>query len=85
MKSNIHPKVNMETVVTCACGNKFTTISTLPAISVEICSACHPFFTGNEKVVDTAGMVEKFRGRASKATAPKKKDKPSSAKATKGE
>ena len=60
MKSNIHPKVNMETVVTCACGNKFTTITTLPAISVEICSACHPFYTGQRRFVDTERRIDKF-------------------------
>jgi len=72
MKKDIHPKY-YEAEVTCACGNSFTVGTSVEKINVEICSACHPFFTGNEKVVDTAGMVEKFRGRAAKATAPKKK------------
>lgn len=60
MKKDIHPKVNMNTVVTCACGNTFTTISTLPNISVEICSACHPFYTGQRKFVDTERRIDKF-------------------------
>lgn len=60
MKKGIHPKVNMATVVTCACGNKFTTISTLPTISVEICNACHPFYTGQRRFVDTERRIDKF-------------------------
>jgi len=67
MKKDIHPKYQ-ETKVTCACGNSFTVGSAVDKIQVEICSACHPFFTGNEKVLDTAGRVEKFKGRAAKAT-----------------
>ncbi len=60
MKKDIQPQVYIDTVVTCACGNKFTTISTKKAISVEICSACHPFFTGTQKLVDTEGRIQKF-------------------------
>jgi large subunit ribosomal protein L31 len=60
MKKDIHPKYE-EATVTCGCGNKFTTRSTKKNISVEICSACHPFFTGKMKYVDTAGRVEKFQ------------------------
>jgi len=60
MKKDIHPKYE-ETTVTCGCGNKFTTRSTKKNISVEICSACHPFFTGKMKYVDTTGRVEKFQ------------------------
>ena len=60
MKADIHPKYE-ETTVTCGCGNKFTTRSTKKNISVEICSACHPFFTGKMKYVDTTGRVEKFQ------------------------
>ena len=60
MKEGIHPKYE-ECVVTCGCGNKFTTRSTRKAISVEICSACHPFFTGKMKYLDTTGRVEKFQ------------------------
>lgn len=60
MKANIHPQWHSETKVVCACGNTFTTGSTLPEIRVEICSACHPFFTGAQKFVDTLGQVDKF-------------------------
>jgi large subunit ribosomal protein L31 len=60
MKKDIHPKYD-ETTVTCGCGNKFTTRSTKKNITVEICSACHPFFTGKMKYVDTTGRVEKFQ------------------------
>jgi len=60
MKADIHPKY--DTVkVKCACGNEFETKSTKGNLTVEICSECHPFFTGKEKLVDTAGRVEKFR------------------------
>ena len=60
MKKGIHPEYK-NAVVTCACGNTFTTRSTLDSIHVEICSRCHPFFTGRQKLVDTAGRVERFR------------------------
>lgn len=60
MKANIHPDYKKDTKVTCVCGNTFTTSSILPEIRVEICSACHPFFTGQQKFVDTQGQVEKF-------------------------
>lgn len=60
MKEGIHPKVNKEAVVTCACGNSFTTISTMDSISIEICSMCHPFYTGQQKFVDTEGRIDKF-------------------------
>lgn len=59
MKAKIHPKYQNCTVH-CACGNTFTTRSTLAKINVDICSACHPFFTGKQKFVDTAGRVERF-------------------------
>ncbi len=59
MKKGIHPEY-VECTVTCSCGNTFVTRSTKPKIRVEICSACHPFFTGQVKYVDTAGRVEKF-------------------------
>jgi large subunit ribosomal protein L31 len=70
MKKDIHPKVNMECQVTCACGNAFTTISTLPNIHVDICSACHPLFTGTQKLVDTEGRIDKFN-KKTKQTAEK--------------
>jgi large subunit ribosomal protein L31 len=60
MKEGIHPKYE-ETTVTCGCGNKFTTRSTRKNITVEICSACHPFYTGKMKYVDSTGRVEKFQ------------------------
>lgn len=59
MKAGIHPEYK-EAKVTCACGNTFMTKSTSDEIRVEICSACHPFFTGKQKIVDTEGRVEKF-------------------------
>jgi large subunit ribosomal protein L31 len=62
MKADIHPKY-VECTVTCGCGNSFLTRSTKPEIKVEICSACHPFYTGRQKFVDTAGRVEKFLRR----------------------
>ena len=60
MQKTIHPKY-YETTVSCACGNKFKTRSTKKNIRIEICSKCHPFFTGKQKLVDTAGRVERFR------------------------
>jgi len=69
MKADIHPKYNTQTKVTCACGNSFSVGSTKDEIEVEICSACHPFFTGQEKIVDTAGRVEKFKTRQAAAKA----------------
>ncbi len=62
MKKGIHPEY-AESSVTCACGNTFTTKSTKKKIRVEICSQCHPFFTGKQKFIDSAGRVEKFRKR----------------------
>ncbi len=65
MKPEIHPQY--QTVqVHCACGQQWETRSTLPEIRVEICSSCHPFFTGKQKLVDTAGKVEKFKRRYTK-------------------
>ncbi len=77
MKANIHPTWYPDARVICACGNTFTTGSTKPEIRVEICSKCHPFFTGSKKLVDTLGQVQKFQARQA-ATAqipPKKKGK----------
>ncbi len=74
MKSETHPTYFPEAKVVCACGRKFTVGSTKEKLEVEICSNCHPFYTGNEKILDAAGRVEKFKARSSKATtAPKKK------------
>jgi len=60
MKTGIHPEY-VETTVTCACGEVIQTRSTVPNLRVAICSKCHPFFTGRQKLVDTAGRIEKFR------------------------
>lgn len=65
MKDNIHPNY-VESKVTCACGNTFVTRSVKPAINVEICSACHPFFTGKQKFVDSEGRVDRFNRKYGK-------------------
>ncbi|MCX7001386.1 MAG: 50S ribosomal protein L31 [Candidatus Sumerlaeota bacterium] len=62
MKSDIHPKY-VEATITCACGNVIKTRSTKPEQKIEICSACHPFFTGKQKLLDSAGRVEKYMKR----------------------
>jgi large subunit ribosomal protein L31 len=62
MKKGIHPKY-VDCEISCLCGNVIKTRSTRPKLSVEICSACHPFFTGQQKIVETAGRVERFRRR----------------------
>jgi len=66
MKKDIHPKYHSNTQVRCACGNTFTVGSAKEYIEVEICSGCHPFYTGKEKMIDTMGRVEKFRKRLEK-------------------
>jgi len=81
VKEKIHPTWFPEAQVHCACGNTFTTGSTLKQISVEICSACHPLFTGQQKLVDTAGRVDKFNQRA--AAAKKKQEEAAARKAVK--
>ena len=68
MKEKIHPAWH-EAHVVCACGNKFTTGSTRDKLHVEICSACHPFFTGKQKLIDTAGRVERFTKKYADAAA----------------
>ena len=65
MKTEIHPEY-VEAHVRCTCGNEFTMRSTQPEIHVEICSNCHPFYTGRQKLVDTGGRVERFKRRAAK-------------------
>ena len=62
MKSGIHPEV-VDATVTCACGTTFMTKSTKPVLKVELCSQCHPFYTGTQRIVDTAGQVERFMRR----------------------
>ena len=63
MKTEIHPKYYPEATVRCACGETFTTGSTKPELRVEICSKCHPFYTGKQKLVDTGGRVDRFKKR----------------------
>ena len=63
MKTGIHPKYHTEAVVTCSCGASYTTGSTKPQLHVEICSQCHPFFTGEQRIVDTEGRVERLKRR----------------------
>jgi large subunit ribosomal protein L31 len=72
MKSDIHPEYH-EITVTCVCGNTFKTRSTKEKIELEICSQCHPFYTGKQKLVDTAGRVERFRKRYARAEDPDRK------------
>lgn len=80
MQSKIHPQFHEDTIVTCSCGNKFTTGSIAEKISVEVCSQCHPFYTGEQKFLDTKGTVDKFLKREKdaiefKKTRGTKKDK----------
>lgn len=67
MKKEIHPKYYEKVKVACACGNTFETGSTKEELHIEICSNCHPFYSGKEKIIDAAGRVEKFKKRAEKA------------------
>jgi len=76
MKPKIHPKYH-DVVVSCACGEEFRTRSTNPELRLEICSKCHPFFTGKQKLIDSAGRVERFKNRYKNVSMPgqdKKKD-----------
>lgn len=80
MKKNIHPQIYYDAVITCACGNTFTTISTKKEMQVEICSSCHPFYTGQKRYIDTEGQIDKFAKRLKvsqslAAQKSKKKDK----------
>ena len=81
MKQNIHPNWNNNATITCACGETFTAGSMVDSLQVDICSKCHPFFTGEEKFVDTQGRVDKFlkkmeAAKAKQAAKAKKKAKP---------
>jgi large subunit ribosomal protein L31 len=67
MQKDIHPTYYPKAAIKCACGNKISVGSTKKEIEVEICSNCHPFFTGKKKIIDTAGRVEKFKTRMAKA------------------
>lgn len=74
MKKEIHPEYHKKAKVTCVCGNSFELGATKSEIRVDVCSACHPFYTGKEKILDTAGRVERFKRRLAKQeTTPKKK------------
>jgi len=75
MKKDIHPKYYDKAKVQCACGNSFTVGSTKESIEVEICSQCHPFYTGKEKILDSMGRVEKFRKRLQRKEEIRKKKK----------
>lgn len=66
MKKDVHPQYYPKAKVKCACGNVFEIGSTKPEIQIDICSACHPFYTGKEKIIDTAGRVERFKRRLAK-------------------
>ena len=79
MKDGIHPTYNEKVSVTCSCGNSFVTGSTEKSIDVEVCSNCHPFYTGKQKLVDTAGRVDKFRQRQAQAETKKAAKKASKA------
>jgi large subunit ribosomal protein L31 len=63
MKAKIHPKYYVDARIICACGNTFTVGSTSPELKIDICSACHPFYTGEQRIVDTAGQVDRFMKR----------------------
>lgn len=66
MKTDIHPEYHAESVITCACGAAYRVGSTRPSAKIAICSACHPFFTGQQKFIDTEGRVDRFRRRYEK-------------------
>ncbi|XOU95021.1 MAG: 50S ribosomal protein L31 [Candidatus Kerfeldbacteria bacterium] len=73
MKKEIHPKYHSKAKVVCACGNSFTTGSTVEEISVEICSMCHPFYTGKQKILDDRGRVDRFKKLVERKAAHKSK------------
>ncbi len=75
-KEGIHPTYYKDSLVTCACGHTFTTGSTIQTIKTDICSNCHPFYTGEQRIVDTAGQVERFMKRLKARKAPSKKKAP---------
>jgi len=72
MNRDIQPQIYTDTIVSCACGNSFVTTSTQKSISIEICGACHPFYTGQQKFVDTEGRIDKFKKKQQIAKAKKK-------------
>jgi len=75
MKSDIHPKYYSKAKVVCACGNTFTTGSTAEVLHTEICSQCHPFYTGTQKLVDTTGTVDRYKKRTQQAASMKARAK----------
>ena len=80
MKKNIHPKYYKNAKITCSCGNVIVAGSTMPEMKVEVCSACHPFYTGKKKLMDTAGRVDRFKkltatAAQKKAAKPQKKER----------
>ena len=75
MKQGIHPQYYSDCQVTCACGNKFTTGSTVAKIDVDVCSKCHPFFTGQQKFVDIKGRIDKFKEKQAQGASYTKKKK----------
>jgi large subunit ribosomal protein L31 len=88
MKQDIHPTYHPEAQVTCVCGNSFKVGSTQPELNIELCASCHPFYTGKQKLVDTARRVEKFQDRTAKKSADpvvSKKEKAAKRKTTKSE
>ena len=76
MKDNLHPQFYATAKVSCACGNTFTTGSTMQELRTEICSNCHPFYTGKQKLIDTAGAVDRFKKRSVTAATIKSEVKP---------
>ena len=84
MKKNIHPKYNDDAKINCACGNVIKTGSTVKSMEIEICSSCHPFFTGKKKLVDSAGQVDRFKKRMEKSSQIKKDIKAADTKKKKG-
>ncbi|MFH1668226.1 MAG: 50S ribosomal protein L31 [Candidatus Komeilibacteria bacterium] len=85
MKKDIHPEYFEKAKVTCACGNTFTVGSTLKEIKVEICSNCHPFYTGKQKLIDSAGRVDRFKDLTAKQANAAKERKGKKAKKAKAE
>lgn len=83
MKADIHPKYYPKASVHCACGNSFTVGSTKEIIETEVCAQCHPFYTKQEKVMDTLGRVQKFKERAAKKTGAVKRKKDTRVRSTK--
>lgn len=75
MKQDIHPKYYPEAKIKCGCGNKFTVGATVPEMNLDICSRCHPFYTGSTELIDTTGRVERFKARRAKAKPTSKKGK----------